>query len=521
MSERYDVLIVGAGFAGLHALHRLRGAGFSVLVVEAGEDVGGTWFHNRYPGARCDGESLQYSYSWSPELEQDWEWSERFATQPEILRYLHHVADRFDLRRDVRLGARVVSTVARSGGRGWTTALDDGTAVESTYVLLATGCLSAARTPEIPGLADFCGEVVHTGDWRAVDLAGKRVGVIGTGSSGVQVIPLIAAEAASLTVFQRTPNFTLPARNRALDPAAVADHKARYPQLRERQRYSGNGSLLEVRPEPALSVPEPDRRARYEEGWERGGTAIFGSFSDLSTDAAANETLAEFLREKIRGIVRDPATAAALTAQDYPVGAKRACIGTDFYETFNLPHVSLVDLRTSPLETVPISGYDLDVVVLATGFDAMTGSILAIDVRGTDGRSLRDDWAAGPHSLLGLAVHGYPNLFTVTGPGSPSVLGNVVVSIEQHVGWIADHLEHLRAAGLSRTEATSEAQERWVDEVNEAAASTLMTKASSWYLGANVPGKPQVFMPYAGGFGTYRRICDDVAAAGYEGFTLS
>jgi cyclohexanone monooxygenase len=528
VTTRHDVVIVGAGFAGMYLLHRLREAGFAAHVYEAAEDVGGTWYWNRYPGARCDSESMQYSYSFSSELEQEWEWSERFATQPEILRYLSHVADRFDLRRDITFGASVSSAVANAGG--WTVELENGELVEAQHVVLATGCLSTSRTPDFPGLERFAGTVLHTGDWphEPVDLRGKRIGVIGTGSSGVQAIPLLAAQAEHLTVFQRTPNFTLPARNAPLDPAAVAEHKAHYPQLREQQRRSSNGTLRTTHAESAVEADEEVRAARYERGWRLGGNAIFESFDDLQVNAASNDTLAEFLRAKIREIVRDERAAAALTAQDYPVGSKRPCIGTDYYETFNRENVELVDLRAEPIESVTATGlrtsageYELDVLVLATGFDAITGAILRIDVQGTGGRSLREDWAAGPHTLLGLAMHGYPNLFTVTGPGSPSVLGNVVVSIEQHVEWIAEHLVHLRDNGLTRTEARFDDQERWVVRVNEVASQTLMTKAASWYIGANVPGKPQVFMPYAGGFGAYREICEQEAAAGYPRFELS
>ncbi|GAA1839984.1 NAD(P)/FAD-dependent oxidoreductase [Pseudonocardia ailaonensis] len=528
MTTKHDVAIVGAGFAGMYLLHRLREAGFAAHVYEAADDVGGTWFWNRYPGARCDSESMQYSYSFSRELEQEWEWSERFATQPEILRYLSHVAERFDLRRDITFGATVASATSHAGG--WTVELESGERVEAQHVVLATGCLSTSRTPDFPGLENFAGTVLHTGDWphEPVDLAGRRIGVIGTGSSGVQAIPLLAAQAESLTVFQRTPNFTLPARNAPLDPVAVAEHKGRYPQLRDQQRRSATGTLRTVRPDSALDVDDDERASRYERGWRLGGNAIFESFDDLSVNAASNDTLAEFLRGKIREIVRDEQAVTALTAQDYPVGAKRICIGTDYYETYNRDNVALVDLRAEPIEAVTATGlrtsegeYELDVLVLATGFDAMTGSILRIDVRGTDGRSLREDWSAGPHTYLGLAMHGYPNLFTVTGPGSPSVLGNVVVSIEQHVEWISEHLVHLRDHGLTRSEARLDDQERWVAQVNEVASQTLMTKAASWYMGANVPGKPQVFMPYAGGFAEYRRICDEETAAGYSGFRLS
>jgi cyclohexanone monooxygenase len=526
----YDAIVVGAGFAGLYMLHRLRTAGFSVRVYETAPSVGGTWYWNRYPGARCDVESMEYSYSFSPELAAEWEWTERFPTQPEILRYLNHVADRFELRPDIQLETRVTAAEYDDVDRCWTVTPDSGSRVTARFVVLAVGCLSTRRTPDFPGLDTFRGLAVHSGDWphEPVDLAGKRVGVIGTGSSGVQLIPLVAEQAAHTVVFQRTPNFTMPARNRPLRPDEVREFRAHYAELRDIARHSRNGTLRHNYPERAVTAPPELIEERYAAGWARGGSDIIGSFSDLAVDQNANDTLARFLRGKIQSIVRDPVTAALLAAQDYPVGAKRMCLGTDYYETFNRPDVTLVDVRTQPIQEITPRGirtdereYPLDVIVFATGFDAMTGAILAIDIRGVDGRSLREDWAHGPHTYLGLSSAGYPNLFFVTGPGSPSVLSNVVVSIEQHVEWIGDQLEHLRKHDLTRTEATAAAQEKWVRHVNETAAATLMMKAASWYLGANVPGKPRVFLPYIGGVGRYREICDDVAGDDYRGFALS
>jgi cyclohexanone monooxygenase len=527
---RYDAVIVGAGFAGLYSLYRLRAAGFSVRVFEAGDGVGGTWYWNRYPGARCDVESMEYSYSFSPELEAEWEWSERFATQPEILRYLNHVADRFALRPDIQLGTRVTAARYDEAAGQWDVTLDDGTAVRARYLVLAVGCLSTARTPDLPGLSTFGGATYHTGHWptEGVDFTGQRVGVIGTGSSGVQVIPLVAQEAAELVVFQRTANFTLPARNAPLEREKIDYFRAHRAELRARERTSKNGTLRKNFDESAVTAPDSVREERFSHWWGVGGSDIIGTFNDLTVDQRANDLLADFIRGRVRQLVRDPRAAAALTSQDYPVGAKRVCLGTDYYETFNRDSVRLVNLRETPLESITPAGirttaaeYELDAIVFATGFDAMTGSILAVDIYGRGGRSLREDWAAGPHTYLGLASSGYPNLFFITGPGSPSVLSNVVVSIEQHVEWVADHLEYLRKKDQTTTEADYNAQEEWVALVNELASRTLMPKAASWYMGANVPGKPRVFMPFIGGVGRYREICAAVAADDYRGFLMS
>ena len=528
--EPYDAVVVGAGFAGLYMLHRLRGAGFSVRVFEAGEGIGGTWYWNRYPGARCDVESMEYSYSFSPELEREWEWSERFPAQPEILRYLNHVADRFSLRPDIQLNTTVMAARYDDDAARWDVTLDDGMVVRARYVVMAAGCLSTARIPPFPGLDSFRGRTYHTGHWPAgtVDFTGQRVGVVGTGSSGVQVIPLVAEQAAELYVFQRTANFTMPARNAPLTPRQIEYFRANRAELRQRERASRNGTLRKNYDESAVAASPDARRRRFEDGWQLGGSDIIGSFNDLTVDQRANDLLAGFLRGKVRDIVRDPAVAAALTSQDYPVGAKRMCLGTGYYETFNRDNVRLVDLRKTPIKTFTTNGvgttdqvYQLDAMIFATGYDAMTGSILRVDIRGRGGRSLRDDWAAGPHTYLGLSCHGYPNLFLLTGPGSPSVLSNVVVSIEQHVDWVGDHLEYLRKKDLTTTEASYQAQEEWVAHVNELASRTLMPKAASWYMGANVPGKPRVFMPYIGGVGTYRKLCDEIAADDYRGFEMS
>jgi cyclohexanone monooxygenase len=526
----FDAVVVGAGFAGLYMLIRLRALGLSARVYEAGQGLGGTWYWNRYPGARCDVESVEYSYSFSDELQQDWDWTERFAGQPEILRYLNHVADRFSLWPDIQFGTRMTAATYDEAARGWQLSTSAGDRVRARFLIMATGCLSVPKNPDLPGLASFGGQVLYTSDWpvAGADLAGQRVGVVGTGSSGVQVIPLLAAQAAELTVFQRTANFQIPARNAPLTADYIAQIKAGYPALRERARHAPGGTVRVLHPEPAATADPELRQARYEEMWAKGGADILGSFGDLLTDADANATLADFFRAKIRAVVADPRAAESLCAQDYPLGAKRMCLGTDYYETFNRGNVRLVDLRSEPIAEIGAGGvrtaaaeYQLDTLVLATGFDAMTGALLAPDIRGRDGQPLRDKWQDGPETFLGLATAGFPNFFFITGPGSPSVISNVVVSIEQHVEWISDYLAYLAKEGHTEAEVTVAAERAWTGHVNEVAAGTLYPLAKSWYTGANVPGKPRIFMPYVGGVGTFRRRCDEVAEDGYRGFTMS
>jgi cyclohexanone monooxygenase len=525
-----DAVIVGAGFAGLYMLHRLRGLGLSARVLEAADGIGGTWYWNRYPGARCDVESMDYSYSFSPELEQEWEWTERYASQPEILRYIEHVADRFDLRRDITLSTRVTSAVWDEGAAAWTVETDRGDRIAARFCIMATGCLSTPQRPAFKGLERFQGRWYHTGFWphEGVDFTGQRVAVIGTGSSAIQSIPIIARQAAHLSVFQRTPNYSIPARNAPMDPGYQRAWKASYREHRRQARESRIGFVVERSDASALELSPEERRREYEQRWTRGGLGFSATFADLLTSQEANDTAAEFFREKIRAIVRDPEAAEALVPRDYPLGTKRLCVDTDYYATFNRPNVTLVDIRKSPIEEITARGlrtqhaeYAVDSLVFAIGFDAMTGALLAIDIRGRGGAALRETWEAGPRTYLGLAVAGFPNLFTITGPGSPSVLSNMIVSIEQHVDWIADCMTHLRARGLRAIEATAEAEEAWVAHVNEVGHLTLYPRANSWYMGANVPGKPRVFMPYIGGVGAYRQTCDEVAARQYEGFTLS
>ncbi|APR82987.1 Cyclohexanone monooxygenase [Minicystis rosea] len=524
-----DLVIVGAGFAGLYMLHRARQLGLRARVFEAGAGVGGTWYWNRYPGARCDVESLDYSYSFSDELQRSWSWTERYPTQPEILRYLNHVADRFDLHRDIQLDTRVERVTYDENARTWRIETNRGDDVEARWVVMATGCLSASRIPDFKGLDRFRGATYHTGRWphEGVDFTGRRVAVIGTGSSAIQSIPVIADAAKHVHVFQRTANFSVPAQNRPLEGAEQEQYKDNFAEHRARGRMSAGGVDYGDPPPSALVLGDEDRRREYQQRWERGGPSFMYSFGDLMSNEDANATAAAFVHEQIRSIVKNPAVAELLCPKDHPIGTKRICVDTRYYQTFNRENVTLVDIKDAPIEEITERGlrtggkeYEVDAIVFATGFDAMTGALLGMDIRGRGGQLLRDKWAAGPRSYLGLAVSGFPNLFTVTGPGSPSVLSNMVVSIEQHVDWIADCLAHLRARGLDRIEARLEAEDAWVDHVNEVAHYTLYPKAASWYMGANVPGKPRVFMPYVGGVGAYRVKCDAVARAGYDGFVL-
>lgn len=528
----YDVVVIGAGFSGLYMLHRVRALGFSALVLEAGSDVGGTWYWNRYPGARCDTESVEYSYSFSEDLQQEWSWTERYSGQAEILAYVNHVADRFDLRRDIRFNTRVKSAIFEDETDRWTIHTEKEEAITARICVTATGCLSSPRVPDYKGLSTFKGNWYHTGQWpkERVDFTGARVGVIGTGSTGIQAIPVIAESAAHVYVFQRTANFTIPARNHPLSPERIREVKANYPQMRQRQRRSALGYALydEIPDKSALAVPAEERSREYQRRWEFGGSTIGRAYNDTITNREANDTVAEFVCRKIREIVKDPEVAEKLIPRGYAIGTKRLPIDTHYFETFNRENVTLVDVRSAPIEEITPGGlrtanaiYELDCIVFATGYDAVTGPLLAIDFRGRQGLSLAAIWAAGPRSYLGLAIAGFPNLFTITGPGSPSVLSNMVVSIEQHVDWIAACIAYMRQHGHTRIEADEHAEEKWAAHVNEVASRTLYVQTDSWYLGANIPGKPRVFLPYIGGVGTYRSICDEVTAKGYEGFVMS
>jgi cyclohexanone monooxygenase len=530
-TKTYDVVVVGAGFAGMYMLHRLRGLGFSVRVYEQGGDVGGTWYWNRYPGARCDVESMQYSYSFSEELQQEWDWSERYAPQPEILKYAGHVADRFNLRGDIQFDTRVDRAAFDEHTNQWSVTTSDGKSVTANFVVLATGCLSNARMPDIKGLAGFKGKVYHTGHWphEPVDFTGQRVGVIGTGSSAIQSVPVIAEQASQLTVFQRTANFSIPARNAALTPEERDSFRSNYPEIRRIAREEmRNGIVQELPDRGALDDGDNERRAKYDARWSHGGLTFMGVYNNLALDKAANDTAANFVREKIAEIVSDPQTAKLLQPNNHPIGSKRICIDSDYFATFNRPNVALVDIRSNPIEEITANAvrtggkdYEVDALVLATGFDAMTGSVAKIDISGRNGQTLNAKWAEGPKTYLGVMSEGFPNLFIITGPGSPSVLSNMMVSIEQHVDWIADCIGYMRDRDLVAMEAKKDAEDSWVAHVNEVAHGTLYPQANSWYMGANIPGKPQIFMPYIGGVGVYRQICNDVAAKGYEGFTMT
>jgi cation diffusion facilitator CzcD-associated flavoprotein CzcO len=529
--DNYDAVIVGAGFAGMYMLHKLRGLGLSAIVYEAAADVGGTWFWNRYPGARCDVESINYSYSFDADLEQEWDWAERYATQPEILCYANHVAERFDLRRDIRFSTRVTAASFVESSQRWTITTDRGDDVSARHFIMAVGCLSTSKTPEIPGIETFQGDWYHTGHWphEGVDFTGKCVGVIGTGSSAIQSIPIMAEQATHLTVFQRTPNFSLPAKNAALDPDEFKALKARYPEHRHEARVSGFGVPNPAPEKSALEVSEEERQQTYRAGFEKGSlVGMLLSYNDLITNKAANDTAAEYVRQRIRDIVVDPAVAETLAPKDHPIGTKRPCLDTNYYATFNRPNVELIDLRATPLVEVTERGirtaereFEFDSIVFATGFDAMTGSLLAFDIKGRDGTLLKDKWAAGPRTYLGLATAGFPNLWMITGPGSPSVLSNMMISIEQHVDWIAEAMAYLRDHDQHAMDPTVTAENEWTEHVSEVGNTTLYPSANSWYMGSNVPGKPRVFMAYIGGVGAYRERCDEIADKDYEGFARS
>jgi cyclohexanone monooxygenase len=492
--------------------------------------VGGTWYWNRYPGARCDVESMQYSYAFDEDLQQDWHWQERFAGQAEILRYAEHVADRLDLKRDIVFGTRVTAATYDAAHAQWRLRTDGGAEVTARFCIMATGCLSAARRPDLPGLADFTGRCDHTGEWphEGVDFTGKRVAVIGTGSSGIQSIPVIARQADHVTVFQRTPNFCVPSRNRAMDAEYESAWKSDYPARRQAARKMRTGILFPLNDVSALAVTEEERQRVYEQRWEAGSTAFMAAFNDLITNKAANDTAVAFVHAKIRGLVHDQAVAEKLLPRSHPIGTKRLCVDTDYYQTYNRPNVTLVDIGSTPIETITATGlsvggvhYAVDHIVFATGFDAMTGALLAIDITGPSGQTLAQKWAEGPRTYLGLMAAGFPNLFMITGPGSPSVLSNMIVSIEQHVEFLTSLLSTMQTRGLSQVEPSQAAEDDWVMHGIEVAHRTLYPSAASWYMGANIAGKPRVFMPYIGGVGVYRDHCDAVAAAGYEGLVFT
>lgn len=525
--EKLDILVVGAGFSGLYMQIKAREAGFSSHVIEAGEGVGGTWYWNRYPGARCDIPSIEYSYSFSPELEKEWHWSERYAAQPEIRRYLEHVAERFDLARDISFATRMATAHWNEASADWSVETDRGDVLTARYVVLATGALSKPKVPDLPGLENFAGTILHSATWDdKTETRGKRIAVFGTGSSGIQMIPQLAKAAGTLTVFQRTPNFAVPANNHPLTPEDLASAAEDLPEKREAARHSPLGFFKGSRPGSAKAQTPADRARRFEEQWGAGTTGMLLSYEDLLFDEESNGHAAQFIRDKIAAIVKNPDKVRKMSPTAYPLGARRMCSEIGFYETMGQDHVALVDVREDPVVEITADTivtkdgrYPVDIITFATGFDACVGTIKAIDIRGRDGASLSEEWDEGPRAYLGLAVAGFPNLFTVTGPGSPSVLSNVVVSIEQHVEWIAGCLTDLRARGNATIEADAQAEQDWMAHADEVAHQTLFPLADSWYKGRTRDGR-EVFMPYVGGVGAYRAKCDEVARAGYAGFTI-
>jgi cyclohexanone monooxygenase len=532
IAKVYDVIVVGAGIAGIYAAHSLKEAGFTFQVIEAGGGVGGTWYWNRYPGARCDVESLFYCYTFSEELDMEWDWTERYPTQPELERYLNHVTDKFDLRGYMNFNTRVVSADFDDERGRWKVKSDQGDVYDAQFVVLATGNLSTPKSPDIPHLDQFRGPIFHTGRWpeQEPDLVGLNVGVVGTGSSGIQLVSALPEVVDQLYVFQRTPSFSLPARNYPLDDEYKTNVKSRYSALRQEARMSKAGLLHRINDQSALEVTAEKRKAILDERWAEGGSSgkFLSSFNDTMINRAANDLVAAYVRERIRETVRDSDTAERLCPKGYPIGSRRAAVDIGYFESFNLPNVHLVDVREDPISRADENGfvlasgasYDLDAVVFATGYDAMTGSVLAIDIRGRDGVSIRDAWKEGPQTFLGLCMAGFPNLFVVTGPGSPSVLANMVLCIEHHIEWITQLLVFMRENGVSLMEPELEAQKNWVRHVDDLARPTLYYGANSWYTGANISGKPRAFMPYVGGFGTYREHTAGIAEAGYEGFVL-
>ena len=531
-TQPYDVIVIGAGFGGMYALHRLRKLGYRVRVLEAADGVGGTWYWNRYPGARCDVESLEYSYSFDNDLQQEWEWPERFSAQPDIEKYANHVANRYDLIKDIQFNTRVQSAEFDQELASWSILTVDGDTFTAQHLVLAVGNLSLPRVPNFPGLDQFKGRWFHTGQWpkETIDFSGRTVGVIGTGSSGIQLIPIVAQQAKQLFVFQRTANYSVPSMNRPLTPEVALPHKAQYPAWRERAKDTPFGIAGHAPPEKFAADDGFEERQRlFETKWKTGGNISFlYAYKDLLTDQAANDLACEFVHDKIRATVRDPKVAEWLVPNDHPIGTKRLCLDTNYYETYNRDNVSLVNVRQAPIEAITPDGlrttdeqYHLDDLIFATGYDAMTGAILDIDIRVKGGARLAETWEHGPKTYLGVMVNGFPNLAIITGPGSPDVKSNMISAIEQHVDWIADLVEHMSRTGKATFQAQAEAQEQWVKHVNEVADQTLYPKANSWYVGANIPGKPRVFMPYVAGLDKYRKICDEVTRDGYRGVSIN
>jgi cation diffusion facilitator CzcD-associated flavoprotein CzcO len=524
--DNFDAIVIGAGVCGLYQLYRLRQLGLSVRVFEDGDGVGGTWYWNRYPGCRFDSESETYGYSWSEELLQEWDWKEHFSGQPENERYLNYVADKFDLRRDIQLKARVKSAVYDEKANRWEIQLESGQRARAQFLVAAVGVLSAHYVPPFTGIESFKGESYHTSRWpkEQVNLTGKCVAVIGTGATAVQLIPIVAKEVSHLTVFQRTPNYCAPLRNGLVTPETQRRFKANYPEMHKRIRETPAGFMHNFDPRKTLEVPKEERLARYEELWAQPGFSKWlANFQDIMTNREANEDFAEFVRNKIRARVKDPVVAEKLVPKDHPFGAKRIPLETDYYEAFNRDNVLLVDVRETPIECITPKGiktsnkeYEFDVIIYATGFDAVTGPLTQIDVRGEGGQLFKDRWADGPRTYLCLQTAGFPNLFIASNPA----LCNYTVCAEMIVEWITDCVRYMREKNFTRIAPTPQAEAAWVRHMDESAARTILYDTNSWFMGANIPGKKRAILLYAGSAATYRKECQDAAAKGYEGFVL-
>jgi cation diffusion facilitator CzcD-associated flavoprotein CzcO len=530
--ETADVVVVGAGFSGLYALWRLRGLNLKVICFEAGDGVGGTWYWNRYPGARVDIESMQYSYSFDDELQQEWRWPEYFSPQADLEVYANHVTDRFGLRDQIRFDSRVNRLRWEEQASRWHVSTENGHQVTARYVIAASGALDATNIPDFPGLDTFQGEWHHTSQWpkEGVNFAGKRVGLIGTGSTGVQATTAIGQTAGHLYVFQRTPAYSLPANNRPLPEDYETDWKTNYAE--RRAIMHGNFALgyLPVQQYGSVFDYTPAERTRIlEQAWQqRNGLLFLRTFTDTMLSLEANEVVAEFIRGKIREIVKDPETAELLCPRTYPVGTKRICMDTGYFETFNNPNVTLVDVKTNPITEITPTGlrttageYDLDILLLATGFDAVTGSLTRMNITGVGGVRLEDKWAERPTNYLGYLVAGFPNLFMIHGPGSPGVLAQMITGGEKQVDWVTKIIGDLDRGGYASIDTTPEAEQAWGEEMAAMAGRTLYQHANSWYVGANIPGKPRYFMIYIGGFDQYQKRCDEQVSKGYEGFVLA
>ena len=527
--KKFDVVVVGAGFGGMYMLHKLLGLGFNATIVEAASGVGGTWWWNRYPGARCDVESLEYSYSFSDDLQQEWEWSQKFSEGPEILEYANHVADRFGLREHINFNTKINSVTYDDSNHIWTLKSLNGDVYKSNYCVMATGTLSDPNEPKFNGLHDYQGDWYLTGKWphEGVDFQGKTVGIIGTGSSAVQAIPVIAKDAKHLTVFQRTANYSIPANQQVLPPEEVAEVKANYSEIRQQARQDQAGIGRRARAEVNIFEVSPEEReAEFQKRWDKGGTGFTAAYKDILETDEANAIAAEFVKRQIKKIVKDPKVAELLCPTN-TIGCKRLCADTEYFETYNRDNVNLIDINSNPIEGLYEKGiktqdqnFEFDIVIFAIGFDAMTGALKAMNIVGKNGVELNKKWEEGPVTYLGLSVSGFPNLFTITGPGSPSVLSNMITSIEQHVEWIAGCISYMHENQKVEIDADIQSEEDWGEHVEEVASATLRYGCNSWYVGANVPGKRRIFMPYAGGIPKYNEKCEEVSNNGYKGYTL-